>query len=106
MKGIGGAACAAAMLLAGAAGAEEIKIGMLGSKFSKQTINAKVGDTLIFENDDQVDHDVFVPTFGHGVNPGNIKPGQSVALPLGKAGSFDLECVYHVDMTAKVTVAK
>ena len=105
MKSIAVAAVAAC-LLAGAAGAEEIKVGMMSSKFEKTAIAAKVGDTLVFENHDQVDHDVFVPTFGYGVNPGATKPGQSTPLPMGKAGTFDVECVFHSDMTAKVTVSK
>ncbi len=42
--------------------------------------------------------------FGDGVNPGNIKPGESKRIALMKRGKFRIECVYHDAMTIAVNV--
>jgi plastocyanin len=85
--------------------AREFKVGMLGSAYSPARIEARIGDTIRFVNDDQADHTVYVPTFGHGINLGGQKPGSEAVMALGKAGSFRVECVNHVDMLINVTVA-
>jgi plastocyanin len=94
------------MLLLGTAGthAADIAVSMKDSQFQPNKIAAKRGDVLVVTNNDSMDHDAFVPTNGFGINAGNIKPGESKRFPLGKRGHFDLECVYHDQMKAKVTV--
>ncbi|MBM3600023.1 MAG: amicyanin [Alphaproteobacteria bacterium] len=88
------------------AAAAEIAVAAKDDAYAPRTISARVGDVLKFSNQDYVDHMVLVPTFGHMVNLGVMKPGQSSpALPLGKAGTFDVHCVFHPGMKAKVTVA-
>ena len=84
----------------------EIVVGMAGSAYSVKTINARVGSTIRFVNDDQDDHVVFVPTFGHGVDFGTVKPGQQVVLALAKPGRFRVECVPHPEMLVDVVVVR
>ena len=43
-------------------------------------------------------------TFGYGVNPGNIKPGETKRIALMKRGRFEIQCVYHDTMTIAVSV--
>jgi len=107
-----GAAALAAGILAGLAlpglaqtGAVH-KVGMLGSLYGPDRIEARRGDSLVFDNDDGDDHIVFVPTDGYGINFGTTKPGQSVTLALRKAGTFRVECVFHPDMVMAVTVQR
>src|SRR5262245_58756690 len=100
------AASLAATLAIGStlAAAAEIKIAAKDDAYAPRMFSAKVGDVLKFSNDDYVDHMVLVPTFGHQANLGVMKPGQaSPALPLGKQGTFDVHCVFHPAMKAKVT---
>ncbi len=97
-------ALAALMLTAGAAAAKDITVTMKGMQFQPSKISAKRGDVLVLTNDDTVDHDGFVTTFGYGVNPGNIKPGESKRIALMKRGKFRIECVYHDAMTIAVNV--
>jgi plastocyanin len=89
-----------------AAQAAEITVQMKGAAYTPATIEAQVGDRLIFVNDDAVDHNVFVPTAGHGVDLGKQTPGSTAELPLGKAGAFEVECVIHPDMHLAVEVAQ
>ena len=97
-------ALAGLILAAGAASAKDITITMKGMQFQPNKIAAKHGDVLVLTNDDTVDHDAFVTTFGYGVNPGNIKPGETKRIALMKRGRFEIQCVYHDTMTIAVSV--
>lgn len=100
------AAALVALAGAGAAGAGEITVVAKDDSYAPRAVAARVGDTLKFVNQDFVDHAVYVPTFGFGVNLGVMKPSAaSPAMPLGKAGTFDVFCVFHPGMRTKVTVA-
>ncbi len=92
------------MLAAGAAHAKDITVTMKGTQFQPSKIAAKRGDVLVLTNDDTIDHDAFVTTFGYGVNPGNIKPGETKKIALMKRGKFEIQCVYHDTMTIAVSV--
>jgi len=97
-------ALAGLIVTAGAAGAKDITVTMKGMQFQPAKISAKRGDVLVLTNDDTVDHDAFVTTFGHGVNPGNIKPSETKKIALMKRGKFEIQCVYHDTMTIAVGV--
>jgi len=97
-------ALAGLIVTAGAAGAKDITVTMKGMQFQPAKISAKRGDVLVLTNDDTVDHDAFVTTFGHGVNPGNIKPSETKKIALMRRGKFEIQCVYHDTMTIAVTV--
>ncbi len=77
---------------------------MAGSAYNPATLSAAVGDTIRFVNDDQTDHNVFVPTAGHAVDAGKQEPGQDLVLALGKPGEFKVECVFHSGMELMVEV--
>ena len=100
--------CLVVLLSAWASGAEaaEITVQMAGADYAPAKVEARVGDRLIFVNDDALDHNVFVPTAGHGVDLGKQAPGKSTELPLGKQGAFDVECVIHPGMHLAVQVAE
>ncbi|MEQ8354979.1 MAG: cupredoxin domain-containing protein [Kiloniellaceae bacterium] len=93
-----------ALTMPSAAGAAEVVVQMEGADYSPSKIEARVGDVLVFVNDDAVDHDVFVPTAGHGVDLGKQVPGATTVLPLGKPGRFEVECVIHPQMHIEVLV--
>jgi plastocyanin len=81
-------------------------VTMMGSTYGDGTLRAKVGDKLIFQNDDFTDHNVFVATRGYAFDLGNQKPGDTKAYTLGKPGTFELECTVHPDMIRKVEVTQ
>jgi plastocyanin len=94
---------AVSALATGAAAAEH-RITMAGSDYAPATVEAKVGETLVFENNDTEAHNVFVPTVAFSTDLGKQDPGKSARLQLTKPGSFEVECVIHQDMNMRVTV--
>jgi len=92
------------ILAAGSASAKEIQVTMKGMKYSPDKIKAKRGDVLVLVNDDGTAHDAFVTTFGFGLNPGTIKPGETKRIALMKRGHFVVECVFHDTMKIDVSV--
>jgi plastocyanin len=97
----------AACLAAGAAFAatgNEIKVSMVGSAYAPGQLKAKVGDTLVFSNDDIATHWVYVPTEGFQVSRAGLKEGETFKLSLRKAGTFRVACGLHDNMTMTVTV--
>lgn len=99
-------ACVLALMIlaAGSAAAAEIQVTMKGMQYHPAKIAAKRGDVLVFTNDDSVDHDAFVPTYGFSVNPGRMKPGETKRIALMKRGRFVVDCVFHDTMQISVTV--
>ena len=96
-------------LLAGAAYAatgNEIKVSMVGSTYAPGDVKAKVGDTLVFSNDDFTSHWVYVPTMGYAVSRAGLTEGESFKLPLRKAGTFRVACGLHESMVMTVTVER
>jgi plastocyanin len=96
----------ALILAAGAAGAAEIEVGMKDGQYAPEEIRAKLGDTLVFTNDDSEPHAVYVPTNGFGIHFGGQKPGEVRKLPLKQEGNFEVECVVHPGMLTKVMVTR
>jgi plastocyanin len=84
--------------------AAEIKVSLAGGKFSPTTVNAKVGDTLVFVNDDGGPHNVFSSTIGYAFDMGVQAAGMSRNLQLLKPGTFEVRCITHHDGMAPVTV--
>ena len=97
---------AAALLTAGPAAAAEHVIRMAGLQYEPAEIDAAKGDSIRFVNDDDVAHEVFVPTTGFGLDLGKQEPGEEQAIRLAKDGSFEVECVFHPHMLLTVTVER
>jgi plastocyanin len=110
--GLGLAAAVAAGAALGIVGmdaaraASQIKVSMAGSTYGPKAIKAKVGDTIVFTNDDHGNHWVYVPTVGFLVSKAGIKPGENFELKATSAGTFLVQCGLHTGMTATVTVEK
>ncbi|BBK32937.1 hypothetical protein STHU_35710 [Allostella humosa] len=103
---LGPAFGAIALLAAAGASAAEHTVTMAGSIYGPDILKAKVGDTVVFDNDDDMSHAVFVPTVGHGVDLGTQKGGEKRSLVLRRAGRFEVECVVHEDMKMVVEVSR
>lgn len=104
MHGLRFAALIGVLSFGGYASAAEHRIRMAGMNYQPAVVQAKVGDSIRFVNDDSADHNVLIPTKGFGTDLGAQKPGQATELKLLKKGSFEVECVFHPHMLLKVTV--
>lgn len=97
---------AALAVVAVPAHAADHTVTMKGMRYSPATLDAKVGDVVKFVNDDTMNHNVFVPTRGFGVDLGVQRPETTLELPLLKPGTFEVECVPHPDMLMTIRVSR
>ena len=99
---------ASALLLARTAPADTFVVRLLaGRQFSPATITVRTGDTVVWRNDDTMDH---TSTSGTGGNPDgkwdsmNLAPAASFPYTFTVAGAFPYYCAYHGGMTGVVNV--
>ena len=92
-------------LLAAPLYAADISVDQKGSKFTPDSVTAKVGDKLIFTNEDGMVHNVqVINADGDADDKGLQKPGQNITVTLDKAGTYEIRCSIHPHMKMAVTV--
>jgi plastocyanin len=89
-------------MAAGPAWAETIRVTIDKLVFSPATINAKVGDTVEWVNNDILAHTATVK----GDWDVMIPAGKSASLVLDKAESVEYYCRFHPNMKAKLAVTE
>mgnify|MGYP001339375858 CR=1 FL=1 len=99
---------AAALWAAGAsaATAAEVVISQKDKAFQPGEVTIRPGDTLVFKNDDPVNHNVFSQTQGLDFVIKSQKPGESGNVTLTNEGTTEVRCAFHPTMKLKVTVQK
>jgi plastocyanin len=106
---LGTALAAGALLGFGAETARaagQVKMGMLGGLYGPKAVKAKVGDSIVFDNDDGENHWVYISTPGFMISKAGIKPGEKFEVKLLKPGTFTVQCGLHKDMSATLTVER
>jgi len=94
----------AVALPAVAFGAEHV-VAQKDKAFSAKTLSIKVGDKLVFRNDDSFSHNVFSLSDAMPFDLGTYGQGQSKSVTYAKPGKYEIECAIHPDMRLVVTVA-
>jgi len=87
-----------------AAYAEQHTISEKGKVFSQSEITIKVGDTLVFLNDDNVAHNVMSTDPNNSFNLGLLPPGSSTPVSFNAAGEITILCAIHPSMKMTVNV--
>jgi plastocyanin len=64
----------------------------------------KVGDTVVFKNDDKVTHHVYSATAGQEFNLTTQTAGKDATRTFTKAGRVEVRCGLHPGMRLAVTV--
>ena len=100
------ASVAAAIIIIGAgqAAAGEYVVSQKKRKFTPAAVVAKVGDKLVFLNDDRFAHNIFSETPGHEFNIRKQMPGDRYVMTLDRKGEFRVRCAIHPRMRMKITV--
>lgn len=83
-----------------------VAITMKNIAFSPVTVHAKVGQTVVWTNEDQVAHNVTPvggPSFTASSTFGN---GATFKLKLDKAGTITYRCTIHPGMNGTIVVTK
>ena len=83
-------------------GSRQFTVTMANMVFGRIPANAKVGDTIIWVNDDTVEH---TATARDGSFDVRLQPGKRARTVLSKAGNLAVYCIYHPMMRATVRVA-
>jgi plastocyanin len=104
VKRLGWAMSAALMAAAGQAGAAEQVVRIADNAYEPASLQARVGDTMRFVNEDADWHEVFVPTAGFALDLGKQEQGTETTLTLTRPGIFEVECVHHLPMLLTVQV--
>ncbi len=74
--------------------------------FHPNHIKAKVGDRIIFKNDDGFAHNAFSDSEADEFDIGMQKPGQDVVVVMKKPGKVEVECAIHPNMHLTIDVEK
>jgi plastocyanin len=95
---------------AGAAGmsstdrAAEHVVSQKNKSFSVNALSVKVGERVVFTNDDAFAHNVFSSSAGFIFNLKVQAPGASMPISFDQPGTVDVRCAFHPTMKLSVTV--
>ena len=95
---------AATLAVVGHATADHV-VSQKNKAFSAATLSVRVGEKVVFRNDDAVPHNVFSPTTGAAFNLKTQAPGAESQTTFEKAGTVEVRCAFHPAMKLTVTVA-
>lgn len=74
--------------------------------FSTKVVEAKVGDTVSFRNDDAFVHNIFSLSEVQSFDLGTFAKGETRKVTLEKEGQVEIECAVHPEMKMIVEVKK
>jgi len=74
--------------------------------FIPHVLPIPVGSTVLFPNNDKVDHNVFSMSRTKQFNLGSYKPGESQTVVFDKPGIVEVRCDVHAEMAAYILVMK
>lgn len=94
----------AAMTCIAASG--EIVVKQHDKKFSVTVLHAKVGETIVFVNDDPYVHNIFSLSDTQSFDLGTFGKGEVRKLVLTTPGEIEIECAVHPSMKLTVEVAR
>ena len=77
-----------------------------GKAFAVKKLKLKVGDSVKFVNDDPFSHNVFSLSAAKNFDLGSYPQGGAKSVTFDKAGTIDVECAIHPDMTLTIEVEK
>jgi plastocyanin len=79
-------------------------VGQKNKKFSESEITVRVGDTVVFVNDDDIVHNVYSRSECCKFNVKAQAPGTSSAIKFDKPGTVEVRCAIHPKMKLKIHV--
>ena len=84
--------------------AQSYRISQKGRAFNLKEITIAVGDTVLFGNDDDFIHQIYVKSDNFNVDTAESYPGNSMPVMFTKRGTFEVHCHIHPKMGLVVTV--
>ncbi len=95
-----------ALLAVQPASADTVKVGMKNGMFAPAAVTIKVGDRVVWLNDDEDTHHRVSFDDPSLKSSEDMRTGKEYSVVFGKAGEFSYNCRYHKDygMLGKVVV--
>ena len=75
-------------------------------RFSVTTLQARVGETIVFVNDDPFVHNIFSMSDPQSFDLGAFGKGESRKLTLKSPGRIEVGCAIHPEMKLTIEVSK
>lgn len=97
---------ASVALVVWAEAVKETKVTQKDREFSAAEITIKPGEKVVFQNDDEVTHNVFSTSKANAFTIKVQKPGESSTVDFNEEGVTEVRCAIHPKMKLKVTVKK
>lgn len=94
----------ATLAFAGVASAEDLTVIQKDKSFDRPEISAKVGDTITFDNQDVITHNLYSKDAGNEFEFPKQDPGQKEKLTLKSAGKVTVHCAIHPKMKLVINV--
>ena len=92
------------LLLVGIAQADSYEVGQKDKKFTKDSLEIKVGDTVQFINNDPFFHNVFSLSDAEMFDLGSYPQGESRDVTFTTPGEVEVECAIHPEMRMTIKV--
>ncbi len=92
------------LLLVFDAAAEDLFVIQKGRIYLPDSLNAHVGDRVVFSNEDDVTHNVYSESPAATFDLGAQSPGQKMEIILNHPGTVDIECEIHPKMHMVINV--
>lgn len=100
------AGLASVALVVWAEAVKETKVTQKEREFSSTEITIKPGEKVVFQNDDEVTHNVFSTSKANAFTIKVQKPGESSTVDFTEEGTTEVRCAIHPKMKLTVTVKK
>jgi plastocyanin len=88
-----------------AIGADHL-VSQNAKSFSVKSVQAKIGDSIAFRNDDPFVHNIFSLSDIQSFDLGTFAKGETRSVKLEKEGTMEIECAVHPEMKLVVEVLK
>ncbi|MFT3710238.1 MAG: plastocyanin/azurin family copper-binding protein [Archangium sp.] len=92
------------MLCSGVALADDLTVSQKDKTFAPGEVTVKAGQSVTFQNDDTVAHNVFSKEGKFNLKI--QKPGEKKAVSFDEPGTYEVRCAIHPKMILKVKVTK
>lgn len=94
-------------LVLGLAWARRSVIVMQKNKqFEADAVTIQPGDKVIFQNHDEITHNIYSPTKGNEFNINVQRPGASTGVTFWTEGEVEVRCAIHPKMKLKITIKR
>jgi plastocyanin len=99
-------AASAVTLVSASALAGEVEVTQRDKSFLPTQVALKVGDTIVFKNDDPIIHNMFSRSEPNDFNLKLQRPGEDMRQTFNAPGEVLVRCAIHPKMKLMVTVEK